>query len=239
MKTLLALQLGLSGLLLMIFSSMGAESSEKLKQDIKNHNQKINLLISDNQFDKLQAQAETLRDDIRALAENASQLQERRRARVKASSAEAISLLRALEENAAALDPVAARANYKKLQLPLTALDRAFSAVYTGAGKAADSQDGAEITQLRKDIQTHTRKLNALMQELKPEQVAEEIEELQNDLDAFLAEIKTEVEAIKESAEELERNSRRGNQTEARASYKKLQTAIQSSLALQAPGLEK
>ena len=87
--------------------------------------------------------------------------------------------------------------------------------------------------QLRQDILNHHRKLESLVRSQKFAGVNDEVEDLENDLDALLEQIKTEIEAIKTQAEDLQREARQGNKGgNAEAACQNLQTAIKGAAGL-------
>lgn len=220
---------GLLATLWMVPTLPAAENSAQLREDIRNHNRKIDDLIKNNAFEKVRAEAETLAEDVKALTDRVSELPERKRPRFNKAAEQALTLTKALSQNKG--DPVAARANYKNLQLALTTMERAFA----GSG-STDAKDKDGLPQLRRDIENHAQAVNRLVEQRKMDELDGEVEDLQNDLEAYLAQVKTEVDQVTEAAEELRTAARRGNQAQARVLAKKLQAAVSGSAGLRSEG---
>lgn len=206
-------------------ATRAAETSPTLRKDVQNHNERIRSLLETKDYARLQKESDRLRDDLKALAEHGGELGKLRVKKVSVATQEALNLLASLQHNAADADPVAAKASYKKLQLPLRTIERAFA-----APSDAGETDGPD--QLRQDILNHTRKLDVLVRGQKFAGVNDEVEELENDLDALLEQMKTEIEAIKTQAEDLQREARQAKGGSADAACQNLQTAINAAAAL-------
>jgi len=224
MRTLIRFVLS-SLLLASSCATRAAETSQTLRKDVQNHNERIRSLLETKEYAKVQKETERLRDDLKALAGHGSELGEWRMKKVAVATQESLNLITNLRQSAADTDPVAAKASYKKLQLPLRTIERAFAA-------PSDPGETAGPDQLRKDILNHNRQLENFVRSQKFDGVNDEVEELENDLDALVEQIKTEMEAIKTQAEDLQRQARQGKGGDADAAYKNLQRAINASWAL-------